>query len=56
MSISLMNLTKEEKFHMILILAVMIVVCSILQFVKVKYKRKIDNCKSKIIKKFFEYL
>ena len=52
----MMNLTKDEKLQMLLVLAVMLIVCSILHFIKVKYGRKIDNCKSKIIKKFFEYL
>ncbi len=50
------SLTQTEKLNILLFQFVMLVVCMILHFFKLKFKNKIDNCNNKIVKKFFERL
>ena len=56
MPIVYMNLTEDERLKVLAFSLVMLVICGVLQYIKVKYKDKIEKCNNKIIKKIFEQL
>ncbi len=56
MPIVYMNLTEEQRLQILFFSLVMLAICGVLQYIKIKYKDKIEKCNNKIIKKIFEQL